>query len=206
MSSKPKNKFYVVYDSWAQCDAAVRGVAGAKFQGFPTRGEAEQAFSDGAELHWGSKAKEKKPKKPAKLNVGEPITNALCVDAAWNAVTKDMEYRGVWHHNGQLAFHQGPYPNGTNNIGEYLAIIHALAILTKHEIDWPIYTDSRTAISWVRRGKANSASIKKGETGPKINELVERADRWLATNSFSNKILKWETDVWGEIPADFGRK
>jgi ribonuclease HI len=35
---------------------------------------------------------------------------------------------------------------------------------------------------------------------------MERAEKWLLSNEFSNEILKWETKAWGEIPADFGRK
>ena len=37
-------------------------------------------------------------------------------------------------------------------------------------------------------------------------ELIDRAENWLKTNHYSNKILKWDTPLWGEIPADFGRK
>lgn len=37
--------------------------------------------------------------------------------------------------------------------------------------------------------------------------MIERAERWLQTNSYSEMPLrKWETAQWGEIPADFGRK
>ena len=36
--------------------------------------------------------------------------------------------------------------------------------------------------------------------------LIQRAINWLNTNSYSTKIVKWETKKWGEIPADFGRK
>ena len=37
-------------------------------------------------------------------------------------------------------------------------------------------------------------------------DLIQRAEKWLNENDYSTKILKWETEVWGEIPADFGRK
>ena len=35
----------------------------------------------------------------------------------------------------------------------------------------------------------------------------EAIQKWLKDNQpISNDILKWETELWGEIPADFGRK
>jgi hypothetical protein len=37
-------------------------------------------------------------------------------------------------------------------------------------------------------------------------EMIERAEKWLKENRYSNKIVKWETELWGEVPADFGRK
>lgn len=40
----------------------------------------------------------------------------------------------------------------------------------------------------------------------KLLSLVKRAETWLANNSYPNRIIKWNTEKWGEIPADFGRK
>lgn len=42
-----------------------------------------------------------------------------------------MEYRGVYVRTGQELFRIGPYPDGTNNVGEFLALVHALALLKK---------------------------------------------------------------------------
>ena len=39
-----------------------------------------------------------------------------------------------------------------------------------------------------------------------IFNLIARAERWLQTHTYTNPIIKWETERWGEIPADFGRK
>jgi hypothetical protein len=36
--------------------------------------------------------------------------------------------------------------------------------------------------------------------------VVERANKWLHSNTYNNPILKWKTEKWGENPADFGRK
>nr|MBP9637770.1 ribonuclease H [Bacteroidaceae bacterium] len=94
---------------------------------------------------------------------------------------------------------------GTNNIGEFLAVVHALALLKQQELSMPIYTDSRTALSWIRQKKCKTLLTR----GPKTEELfklIERAEKWLQENKFSTPLIKWETKEWGEIPADFGRK
>ena len=116
-----------------------------------------------------------------------------------------MEYRGVDTLSGKEIFRQGPYFDGTNNIGEFLAIVHGLALLKKKNSNLPVYTDSMTAISWVRKRKANT-KLELTARNAILFELIERAEKWLKTNTWSNPILKWETQCWGEIPADFGRK
>lgn len=42
-----------------------------------------------------------------------------------------MEYRGVDTKTRKQIFIQGPFEEGTNNIGEFLAIVHGLALLKK---------------------------------------------------------------------------
>ena len=39
-----------------------------------------------------------------------------------------------------------------------------------------------------------------------VFDLIDRAILWLKKNNYSIIIKKWETKLWGEIPADFGRK
>ena len=117
-----------------------------------------------------------------------------------------MEYRGVDVMTGAELFHQGPYPDATNNIGEFLALVHALAFFHKtgntHTV---IYSDSRTAIAWVRDRKCKS-KLERTERNAHLLELIARAEYWLQTHTPINRVLKWETSKWGEIPADFGRK
>ena len=86
-----------------------------------------------------------------------------------------------------------------------MAIVHALAHLKKHNSALPIYSDSRTAISWVKNKKANT-KLEEGAGNAEVFDLLERAVKWLQENNYPNKVLKWETDYWGENPADFGRK
>lgn len=209
-----KQKYYVVwkgsapgvYKTWAGCQSATKGYSKAKYKSFPTLESAQEAFREGPGPYWGTKKFVSPLSETQLAAIGIPITNSLCVDAAWNVETRIMEYRGVWNHDQSVAFEQGPFENGTNNIGEFLAIVHGLALLVKRSSDWPIYSDSKTAISWVRHKHVRSKSIETGKTSKRINNLVSRALRWLSKNEYDNDILKWETEAWGEVPADYGRK
>ncbi len=208
-----KKKFYVIWSGrqtgifteWKDCEEHIKGFEGAQYKSFDSLAEAEEAARGG---YWSYVTKKDQPKPlsaAAKAKVGQPIKDSIAVDAAWNTASGDMEYQGVYYKTGQKIFLQGPFPNGTNNIGEFLAIVHGLAYLQKHKSDLPIYSDSRTAISWVKKKRANT----KLELTPKnkiLFELIRRAESWLATNTYKNAILKWETEYWGENPADFGRK
>lgn len=212
--ASPKKKFYVVWEgmatgvfaTWPECESAIKGFSNAKYKAFPTRDAAEQAFTDGPGAYWGT-GKFVSALTPEELEaIGGPVENSLCVDAAWNADTKVMEYRGVWLHDRSIVFEQGPFPRATNNIGEFLAIVHALAWLSKQSNTCPIYSDSLTAIAWVRKKKVASKSMAKGQTSEVINNLVQRALAWLNSHEYPNEILKWNTEAWGEVPADYGRK
>lgn len=116
-----------------------------------------------------------------------------------------MEYRGVDTETGKEIFHQGPFEEGTQNVGEFLAIVHALALLKKQQGDLPVYSDSRNAIGWVK-DKEHNSSLVKTTKNEKLFELLDRAVKWLQENTYNNSVLKWETRAWGENPADFGRK
>ena len=133
-----KNKFYVVwkglnpgiYDNWAECKAQVDGQEGAKYKSFENREEAAKAFEAGY-THYLKTASS--PKAVARLApeapIGNPINESLAVDAACSGNPGDMEYRGVYTATGQEIFHIGPLKEGTNNVGEFLALVHGLALL-----------------------------------------------------------------------------
>ena len=132
--------------------------------------------------------------------------SALAVDAACSGNPGKMEYQGVQVKNGKVIFRHGPFPDATNNIGEFLAIVHALSFLNAHGFpDTPVYSDSVTGMAWVRNKKANT-KIAPTARNQALLELVRRAENWLKTHTYRNPVLKWETERWGEIPADFGRK
>ena len=209
----PKNKYYVVwvgktpgiYDSWEKCRKQVEGVEGAKYKGFPTRELAQSSFNDDPRKYFTKELNT--PKKIICIHplIGEPIQDSICVDAACKGNPGILEYRGVDTKSGAELFRQGPFPIGTVNIGEFLAIVHALAYLKQRNSTWPVYTDSRTAIAWVRK-RAIKSNLLRTPNNEHLFSLVDRALKWLNENIFPNRIIKWETEYWGEIPADFGRK
>ena len=223
--AKEKAKFYVVwqgreagiYDSWAACEAQVKGIA-AKYKSFATRAEAEKAFQSSHEQYLKDRSSERSrsttlsdrslcslkdsPEEMMKHGVKLP---ALAVDAACSGNPGLMEFRGVIADTGTQVFHRGPYIGGTNNIGEFLAIVLGLAYLKKEELNWSLYSDSKTAITWVRQ-KQCKTKIEWNTSNQELLKAVRAAEKWLHENIWTTTIYKWDTEHWGEIPADFGRK
>jgi ribonuclease HI len=209
---KPKSKYYVVweghqtgiFDNWDKCKKQVDGYTGAKYKGFATLLEAQKASGSNAWNYLG-----KAVKTPVKAELlrqyGQPLVQAICVDAACSGNPGALEYRGVDKQTGREIFHRGPFPEGTNNIGEFLAIVTGLAWLKQNNLSWPLYSDSRNAISWVQKKQAKT-KLEPNQKNRELFDLVDRAESWLKNNTYITHILKWETQVWGEIPADFGRK
>lgn len=207
-----KQKYYVVwegrrigvYSNWDECKKQIDGFTDAKYKSFETLIDAENAFREEAENYIGKSTK-KTLSNEEKIKLGYPNTEAICVDASWNTATGVVEYKGVHFPSNEVLFLIGPYSDGTNNIGEYLAIVHALSLCKKNNIDIPIYTDSKTALAWLRNKEAKT-TLQPTSQNTEIINLMKRADAWLQTNAYKNKVLKWDTQNWGEIPADFGRK
>ncbi|MCX6038679.1 MAG: ribonuclease H family protein [Chloroflexi bacterium] len=207
MAEKPK--FYVVwkgrrtgvFSSWEACAVQVQGVTGAQYKSFTSRAAAEQALRGKYAAHVGKA-----------VSSGEwlfapnpPVAESVVVDAACSGSPGQLEYRGVDLRSGKEIFRQGPYENGTNNVGEFLAIVHALALLEEQGSALPVYSDSETAIAWVKAKQCNT-ELAADETNAPLFELINRAEDWLAEHKTASPILKWDTKAWGEIPADFNRK
>jgi ribonuclease HI len=200
-----KSKYYVVwvgrepgiYRTWAECAAQVDGFPNAKFKSFPGQAQAQAAFQAG----WPAGLTEPQfaPLPP------DVITDSISVDAACDGSPGRLEYRGVETQTGREIFRVGPLENGTNNLGEFLAIVHALALLQKEQKSSPIYSDSASALAWVRR-KAVGSTLPRSEATEAVWQLVDRALTWLNENEYPNPLLKWRTGAWSEIRADFGRK
>lgn len=194
-----------IYTTWEEAKEQVEKFDGAKYKGFPTRELAEAAFHDNFENYFNKELAGSKKITCSDPRIGVPIPDSLSVDAACQGNPGILEYRGVDTKTGAEVFRQGPFPVGTVNIGEFLAIVHALAFLKKIGSDWPVYSDSRTAIAWVRDKKIKT-NLSRNPKTEQLFLLVDRALAWLNANSWPNRILKWETEYWGEIPADYGRK
>ena len=211
-----KNKFYVVwqgrnpgvYSSWEACEKEVAGYNGAKFKGFPDRLSAETAFKEGPEKYWG---KDVAPLIDLSTAKEQPLSPAIAVDAACAGNPGKMEYQGVFVDfatqpvTRKQLFSSPVFENGTNNIGEFLAIVHALALEKKNGWNWPIYSDSVNAQIWVKQKKCKT-KLQRNAKNDYLFQLIERAENWLNANIVEVPVLKWKTEIWGEIPADFGRK
>ncbi len=200
-----RTKYYVVwrgrqtgvFDSWPVCSAQVQGFPGAQFASFETRAEAEAAYA----RPYGEVIKPR----PNVAGLPPEVARGYAVDAACSGNPGLLEYRGVKNDTREQIFHRGPFEAGTNNVGEFLAIVHALAYFKRAGIDAPLYSDSRAALAWVRAGKCNTDLARSALNAP-LFKLIERAERWLAANQYSTPLRKWNTKGWGENPADFGRK
>lgn len=203
-----KSKYYVVwvgkspgiYTTWNECEKQVLGFEGAKYKSFITYDEALNEFKNPS-FHKSNKIE----KNNLKISSASYTYPSICVDAACSGNPGLMEYRGVDTKSGIEIFRKGPYPDATNNIGEFLAIVHALAYLKNRQIRCPIYSDSKTALSWIKNKKAKT-KLNLTDSNRVVFDLILRAENWLKTNEIEVQLLKWPTEDWGEIPADFGRK
>ncbi len=216
-------KYYVVwvgrhpgvYDNWDDAREQIDQFPNAKYKSFPNAESAALAFREGtrqadrndlgAVLREASRSSEPKAGKPDYFSFPEIDLNGWAVDASCLGNPGRMEYRGVELMTGREIFRVGPFEQGTNNIGEFLAIVHALALMEKTGERHTIYSDSQIAQSWIRK-KTLRTTVKQTEANKRLFEVMARALYWIRTHAVSVPIRKWQTEEWGEIPADFGRK
>ncbi len=195
----PKKKFYAVrrgrtpgvYATWAECQRQTTGFKGAEFKSFPSREAAESWLEGGAAA--------------AAAATGTAPSVGIAVDGACSGNPGPMEYRGVDLATGEALFSHGPFDGGTNNLAEFLAIVEAAQMVADGRHPGPVFSDSRTAMIWVEKGRHNS-TVDERRMDPALRLMVEAAEDWLARQDRLGGIVKWETDAWGEIPADYGRK
>lgn len=209
-----KQKFYVVwqgrepgiYTSWEACRLQTEGFNHPRFKAFATEEEAEAAFAAGPSAHEKKETTGETSDTPEATTISQrEITECLVVDAACSGNPGPMEYRGVHLPSGKQVFHFGPI-YGTNNIGEFLAIVRALAFLKQHSRSMPVYSDSQNALAWIKARKCRT-KLERNERTEEAFRLIDRAERWLRTHDYNDlPLLKWATKEWGEVPADFGRK
>ncbi len=204
----PKQRYYVVWKgrrrgifaSWAECEKQVKGFVDAQYKAFDSRAEAERAF---AATYAEYKGKTSSTQKWLFAST-KPILPSLAVDAACSGSPGPLEYRAVDTETHKQVFRAGPFADGTNNVGEFLAIVHAIKWLENHHVDWPIYSDSENAIGWVKAGKCRT-KLARTRANARLFEMISRAEQTLMVSK-TRRVLKWDTEAWGENPADFGRK
>lgn len=204
-----KQKYYVIweghqkgiFDNWAETEKQIKGFAGAQYKSFDSR---DEAYAASKKSYWASV----NPKAKTVLRTGNAapfLIPSISVDAACAGNPGVLEYQGVNTETKEVLFKRGPFPVGTVNLGEFLAIVHGLSYLKKINCPYPLYSDSRTAIAWVRN-RAIKTNLERNAQTAELFELVDKAIVWLKNNPTTTKILKWETEDWGENPADYGRK
>lgn len=209
-------KFYVVwkgfspgiYDSWEECKLQVTGFPGAEYKSFDSQEAATKAYR-------GDYKEQIQLLRSIAMNRRETVNyeaipdivkDSIAVDGACSGNPGPMEYRGVDVMTGAEIFHVGPLADGTNNVAEYLALIHVLAFLKKtNNTETVVYSDSRTALSWLRN-RGHKSKLARTKNNDKIFDMLARADKWIQSNVSYNRVIKWDTEKWGEIPADFDRK
>ena len=208
-----KKKYYVVwqghetgvFNSWNVCKKHIQNYPQAQYKSFGSLEQAKKAYEGKYFDYVGKKTPAPTLSATDLAKIGQPNLYSIAVDAASSGNPGKMEYRGVDTQTGKQLFHQGPFKQGTNNIGEFLALVHGLAYLKKINSDRILYTDSKIAMSWVRQ-KICKTKLQHTPNNSHLFELVKRAENWLKQNSYTTTVVKWETKAWGEIPADFGRK
>jgi ribonuclease HI len=207
-----EHKYYVVwkgrqagvFETWAETAEQVHGFPGARFKSFATRAEAERALLQAPAEHIAANP-QPRGQRARLASVEPPAVPSYAADAACSGNPGVLEYRAVQTESGKVVFARGPFEEGTNNIGEFLAIVELLMHLVKTGDPAPVYSDSRNAIAWVE-AKQCKTQLPETERNAKLFKRIARAERWLRTHSYSNLILKWDTEHWGENPADYGRK
>lgn len=208
-----KKKFYVIWKghktgvfiSWDICKKHITNFTGAQYKSFLSRSEAEKAFKGNYINYIGKDTKRIKLSAKELKRLGIPIIPSISVDAACSGNPGKMEYRGVDTKTKKQFFIQGPFEKGTNNIGEFLALVHGLGYLKQKKLNIPIYSDSKIAMSWIKKGQCRT-NLPITSENRALFDFIKRAEKWLKMNDYHTRILKWETKAWGEIPADFGRK
>lgn len=128
------------------------------------------------------------------------LSQGIAVDAAHSVKNKKTEFRGVDLKTGKVLFYKD-LGNQTINIGEFLAIVEAVKYIIDHDFQPKvIFSDSTTAISWFKNKRTASG---------KRNPRLMKAEIYLRAIAYwvdEIEVIKWDSQKFGEIPADFGNK
>lgn len=210
--SKKRQKFYTVwkgrkpgvYDNWEECRKQTDGFEGARFRSFATKELAEQAYRE--DYHNYINFTPSTDDSPAQT-LNDYERNAIAVDASCTGNPGMTEFQGIDLRTGETVLKSKTYRKGTNNIGEFLAIVKCLEMIRTGMIKGNpiIYSDSQAAIAAVKNKKLKS-TLSEDEDTKEILQDLKKAEQMLKENLYETEIRKWDTQKWGETPADFGRK
>lgn len=84
------------------------------------------------------------------------------------------------------------------NVSDFIAIVHAIIYCKENNLNFPIYTNSTCALSWIKSKKTNSNYFKTSQNS-KIYRLFKRADKKNKEIDYENQILLWKTKEFGKI-------
>lgn len=194
-----------IFDNWSDCQKAVHGYKDAEYKSFTDKNLAAQAFGESYEQYKWVKTNGKIFSESEKKQIWQPIMSSISVDAACSSNPWILEFRGVTTDTCNEIFSFWPFPDGTVNIGEFLALVEGLKYAKANQVNL-IYTDSRTARARVRDRKVRTTLIQ-SDKNKVLFDMIQEALSWLLTNDISTiDIRKRETQLRGEVPADYGRK
>lgn len=211
-----KNKFYVVwkgretgvFTDWTEVSKLIKGFRNAEYKGFANKESAELEFQLGSPSGRSKINEVKVSEKPegASSKTKAPDYECLTVDGSYLGSKNMMQYRCVWNASGEEVFGTKPILGGNQNIAEFLALVGAMKyrVVTK-QYDLHIYSDSKTALSWVRNKKIKS-TYDLGQLDEIVQNRIYGALEFISKSGVAKNLFKWESALWGEIPADYGRK
>lgn len=126
----------------------------------------------------------------------------IIVHSTANTKTKRMAYKGFNESTNKWIFKVKYKGYCTQNVADFMAIVHALHYCKINNIDLPIYNDNLVAIKWVKDKKVNSLLIKTKENH-ELFQSFENALVILKQNDFLNPILFWKKKELGNIKNPF---
>lgn len=178
-----------IYNSWEDCKEQTDKYKGAIFKSFSDPAEANE-FMFGNEKSDDS--------------IRYEIESINC-DGSYSSSTGIMEFNVKDTKTGELLINKS-YFSGTNNLAEFLAVVNAIEYLKQNNLRKKIiYTDSVTAMAWVRDKTVNTNFDTTLDFNLE-NDIKEALEYLQKEPSYNYTIKKWDTINWGEIPSDFGRK
>jgi ribonuclease HI len=203
-------KFYVVWEGviegifteWVQCQQAIKGFSNPKYKAYKSLTEAQKAFAEGYEKHWGKGDAARKFYTSEEIElIGKPIIPSVYLFASMDRETGMMTYEGIDTASAEVLFRQGPFEDCDQHVGGFLSIVHALAFLKQQGSTIPVYTRVQSARKWVILERKYSGHLEPTDKNKKVFELITRANKWLASHEFENQVLLWNKRAWGH-PGD----